>query len=329
MSQPSPTALLVWSNRQIALRATALSSLIRVEKLKNSSQLLDSLNILSTSSLLAQCDIKELTQLTSTVSQETLSIASSQEGNASFNSKCSRALSVAVHTSSILQLLANASMGSGSAVVSSIDLNALIFNAISDTKANIRSKIGACPNFSFTGTATATTPSSSLICCCVPSWWSFSLIEILKNAAISHLQKYGGAAGVEDGPSINIHVHVDESFVNISIIDYGIGLEVQKKDIPVCDKGEGWSWGDSRHIRRSQGEADEPNYGYSRDFGPPVSSHGIGLARISVCINSLHGGHFSLKNNTTDFKSGVQATITIPRNGTLIIDPLPQLLTYL
>jgi hypothetical protein len=151
------------------------------------------------------------------------------------------------------------------------------------------------------------------------------LIEILKNAAISHLQKYGGAAGVEDGPSILINVVENESFLNINIIDYGIGINSQKN---IGNKDKGWNWGDSRNIRRSHGEADEPNYGYSRDFGPPVSSHGIGLARVSVCVDSLHCGNFLLKNNSDNLLGGVCATISLPRAGTILIDPLPQLLNY-
>ena len=251
-------------------------------------------------------------------------MASSQEGNASSNSDCSRALNVIIHTSSILQLLANlcdggGGGGGGGAVVSCIDLNSLIFNAISDTKAAIRLKHGACPDFTFTPSLTA----SQVSCCCVPSWVSFSIIELLKNSAISHIHKFGGAAGVEDGPSIQIGIDTnDESFIHISIIDYGVGI--QSKNL----NENKWNWGDSKNIKRSIGEANEPNYGYSRDFGPPVSSHGIGLARVSICINSLHAGTFSLENRGRSGE-GVQAKISIPRNGMRIIDPLPQLVSFI
>lgn len=143
---------------------------------------------------------------------------------------------------------------------------------------------------------------------CVPSYVSFVLFEVLKNAAHAHLTRYT-PLGVDDAPPVFLAARVGSRSVEFIVVDAGGGFPVDGRSYP--QPGSSFSFGAGAASRRSDGESEEPTYAYSRSFGAPLSGAGAGLPRAAIYA-ALHGGSLALAPRS-DSNAGVEVRLVLPR----------------
>ena len=343
----SQAAALSWSTRQYLLRASALSLLIQDKDLKNTGPLLNALHDVTRFRGVRDGDgvgdggdiisASFLAKSSTVIAREMLSVAGAQGFDAFPFSSTSLALTACVKTTSVLQLLAAAATGvtgaNGSVLsLSSLNMSTLLDGATADASAAVRAKIGASPHLQISIRLLKDDKDKSVSLVCVPTWIRFALVEILKNAAVANLDHNGGASGADDGPDVCLSLELVGGGIYFAVRDFGGGFasDNTNKEIGALNSrcsGQ-FGWGDSANAKRSMGEAAEPNYGYSRDFGSPLEGLGMGLARVGV-VAALHGGTFQVRSLTEEEGVGSVASMWIPLSGTRVMDPPVELLDYL
>ena len=290
-------------------RASNLASTAPLlEELASASALFNRVNYLSADTFAAAA---------ARISAVVLGVASVQPGGASASSAAAQDLSVILHAAASLHVLVGAACAAAGAathpIVDEIDITSLVGCAVADVRALAREKFGAAPEITVISQL-----SDRETVVCVPSFLQFALTELIKNAAQSHVDAFG-AAGLEDAPPLRVEARAGmrdgEPIVDIVVTDSG--RQPARPFLAVGDTFRApFAVGVGASSRRSAGEAAEPTYYYSRDFGAPFSGAGLGLVRADVYAK-VHAGSVELRGS----EGGTLATLSLQRSGAAFFEP--------
>jgi signal transduction histidine kinase len=185
--------------------------------------------------------------------------------------------------------------------IENIKISNLLPAVTDNIKAFAIEKFGAVPNITW---ASCSGDPNDHTVLGFRSHIQFVYTELLKNSIGGMLQRYG-AIGVDDAPSISISVSSTPNFSMWSIADRGTGIVTED---PGVVQAPFRYFHSSSTERRSENES---NYHYSREFGAPFSSLGIGLVRASIYAK-YYGGNVQLFNQPG---AGVVSLVTLSKNG--------------
>lgn len=219
-------------------------------------------------------------------------------------------------------------------IASTVDVRLLADGAVSRVRALLVDKCGVAPPIDVSvvhdhdsdapggsltsipgGSEPMTPPLDEIPWTCVPSYVSYALIELLKNASHAHVLRYT-PLHVEDAPPVALSLRVAPDVVCVTVRDAGRGFP---SDGSYPQRGSAFAFGAGAASRRSDGEGDEPTYAYSRSFGAPLSGAGAGLPRSAIYA-SLHGGTLGLEP-TAGGDGGIEARLVLLRTPDAPIDP--------
>lgn len=152
-------------------------------------------------------------------------------------------------------------------------LEPMLDNALEDARAFCREKHGDSPEMTLRN-AMADSAEPALL---LPSYVTFGLFELLKNAQGAHCRRVG-ADRLDDLPPIEVSFGVAEGWGHVSVRDFGGGL-----------RGADEAEASIRFLYTTNPER-EANYTYSRNFGAPFEGLGVGLPLAHMHAAFLGGG---------------------------------------
>lgn len=314
-TSPSYLPALPYAARQALTRTRALILFTRASKLASTAPLLEEL--VSASLHFSRVDALSpdtLSAAAARVSAAALGVASVQPGGAAASSAAARDISVILRAAAALQvLIGTACAATGAAahpIVHELDVSGLLERAAADVRALSREKFGSSPDIRVDSRLLG---RESVVC--VPSFLQFALTELLKNAAQSHVNAFS-VAGLDDAPPLRIEARAGQHSLDITVEDSG-RRPPATGFLAVGDTMRApFAVGVGASSRRSVGEASEPTYYYSRDFGAPFSGAGLGLVRADVYAR-VHAGRVELRGSVR----GTAATLSLQRDGTAFFEP--------
>jgi hypothetical protein len=219
----------------------------------------------------------------------------------------------------------------------SLPLADLLPPAIAAVRAACVEKWGCAPPFELRGAAAAR-GAPPLPCIAVPALVAHSVTELLKNAAVSTMERYG-VMGLDDAPPVTLHsAPAEPSALVLTVQDSGVGL-------PRAAAGGGKGGASYPYFssawRGGQGQGQEQvgaDWRYSRNFGSALFGKGVGLARASLHAR-VHGGSLRLVHGGGEAAAagsgsgggsggggGASAVLTLSCSGEAHFCPHPELL---
>ena len=219
----------------------------------------------------------------------------------------------------------------------SLPLADLLPPAIAAVRAGCLEKWGCAPPFELRGAAAAR-GAPPLPCMAVPALVAHSVTELLKNAAVSTMERHG-VMGLDDAPPVTLSVAAAErSALVLTVQDSGVGLP------PAAAAGSGQGGASFPYFasawrgQQGQGQGQEQvgaDWRYSRNFGSALFGKGVGLARASLHAR-VHGGSLRLvpgggeaaaASSSGGGGGGAAAVLTLSCSGEAVFCPHPELLS--
>lgn len=197
----------------------------------------------------------------------------------------------------------NGGDGTSRAVVEDgCDLIALTRAACADAELAAREKHGDAPAIIVEEPA-AGVVGAARRCCTVPSYVFFCLMELLKNAAGAHVQRYG-VLDLCDAPPVSVRIAAEGGVACVCVADHGGGMGPDARQNALA-------YFFTTHEERAA------TYTYSRAFGEPLAGLGVGLPLAAAHARFL-GGDIVLASMPGE---GVSAYLTFDRVGGQRTDP--------